>query len=146
MKKLLLFALLCLSQFSFSQLRYSEGLLGNKFYSSDKIVTKKEFESVLRKNDTAYDMYRDGKGWKTASIIWSLSSGTFLALGLQTKNETIFNYYGTYTINNSKKRNAYYYMAGGSFIMALICDSVGTKYKKAGVRAANEGMGFSISL
>lgn len=146
MKQLLSLILLFVCSISFSQLRYNEGFFSDKYYSGDKLVTKHEFESILRKNDRGYDMYKDGKTWKTAGVIWSVSSGVWLALGLNTKNKEVITEYGTYTENNTKKRNTYYYMAGGSFIMALICDSVGNKNKKAGIQAANEGMGFKISI
>lgn len=148
MKQLFSFALMMLITISsYCQLSTHSGIFSDKYYNGNKQVSRKDFESIIKKNERAYDIYKDGKAYDIAGSIFGLAGSiSFLAATL-TKDKYTLNElgYAQFVDNRSKRKNLYY-TAAGSYTAALVCYLIGDSVKKKGIQAANEGMGFKISI
>lgn len=111
-------------------LEMEENFFSTCYYQGEVEITQSQFKKYLYTNAESKALYKEGKSFEVAAILFSISAGAFM---------------GTYLGQRDRNTNNLY--AGlGTFALSLILSDASSKKIKKALRVYNNGIGLTYQF
>lgn len=131
MRKIILIIAIFSCYYAQSQtLEIEQNLFSTCYYQGEVEITQSQFKKYLYTNAESKALYKEGKTYEVAAVLFSATSGLFI---------------GTYLGQRNRNTNNLY--AGlSSFALSLILSDASNKKIKKSLRVYNNGIGLSYQF